>query len=857
MFKLKIKILGGYLLITVLFIIFMVAVFLNRFTFIENKVTYLSENVAQEVKIANQIRTEMLTMKTSVEKYIYRNTAEDKKAADQSIINIKKLLSRADQIIKSGVKKTTLKNMKTITTDFIKRFQTISRQIAQIRKEQLDLHQKSKDIVKAIELILKKNQDGFELAALTLSLDLQKKFIFSEVEVKDFLLTHKSGSFKNATNLLDQIDISEIPQFKKLNILLKNYTIIFKKLGKTILTMDLEIEKAILPLMPQIAGLSTDITDAGWKEMELAVAKVNKVVEKTSVYILMLACAFILGGTGMAYYLARMITNPIIKVLAFAEGVSKGDLSQTIEIKQKDEIGQMAKALNNILTEMLTTQQKLMNNLYLLPSPVIEVDREFTIININRAGCRMRNLKSKDMIGKKCYQFFNSEHCHTSKCMVECAMQEDRLFTGETCVDPEESNIPIRYTGFPVKALDGSIIGAVKYVVDISDERKINMEIRDLIKAVHAGELEKRADSLRFTGSYAELINNANEIVNAFLKPIQSSQKVLMQMASKDLCSYVEGDFKGDHAMNKDAINNVLDIFNIILLQVRKASDNLAVSAGQLTLVSQSLTEGAQEQVASVEQITTTIYESEQQIKSNADSAFRAHQLVGETNQAASSGMQEMEAMIASMKEINKSSQDISDIINVIEEIASQTHILSLNTAVEAAKTGEFAKSFIVIAQEVRELARRSADAAKESARMIKTSNKKVSAGVKMAEKTGAALQDIVDNVIKIKDLVAEISGSSQEQAMSISQVSAGMGQISRSTQNISAQSEETAAASEELFSLSENLKKLLSQFRLKDTETEIQEEETEKIEQDQSTQKLITINDDDQDNDKKKLEMF
>jgi Methyl-accepting chemotaxis protein len=191
----------------------------------------------------------------------------------------------------------------------------------------------------------------------------------------------------------------------------------------------------------------------------------------------------------------------------------------------------------------------------------------------------------------------------------------------------------------------------------------------------------------------------------------------------------ITGDYKGDHAMIKTAINNTLSALNDILNQVGDVSENVAASASELTSASHSLSEGAQEQAASVEEITASVHETDQQIKQNADNANMANQLVSETNQAATTGQTEMQQLSKAMEEIFDASQNISKIIKVIDEIAFQTNILALNAAVEAARAGQHGKGFAVVAQEVRNLAGRSAQAAKETAEMIEGSNKKLMRG--------------------------------------------------------------------------------------------------------------------------------
>jgi len=219
---------------------------------------------------------------------------------------------------------------------------------------------------------------------------------------------------------------------------------------------------------------------------------------------------------------------------------------------------------------------------------------------------------------------------------------------------------------------------------------------------------------------------------------------------------------------------------------------------------------------SSIQELTASIAEIADQTKHNAVNANRANELATEVAKNADKGNYQMTEMQRSMVDINKSSDDISKIIKVIDDIAFQTNILALNAAVEAARAGQHGKGFAVVAEEVRTLAARSADAAKETTGLIEGSIGKVQEGTKIADETAAALDEIVAGIGQVTGLIGNIASSSNEQATSIAQINMGVEQVAHVVSQNSATAEQSAAASEELSGQSVLLKQMIDQFQLR-----------------------------------------
>ncbi len=340
-------------------------------------------------------------------------------------------------------------------------------------------------------------------------------------------------------------------------------------------------------------------------------------------------------------------------------------------------------------------------------------------------------------------------------------------------------------------------------------------ETNGLITAAQEGELDARGNSQKFQGSWCELIGGINEMLDAILEPIREAKVSLEHMADSNLTKGVSGNYRGDHAIIKDAINASLTSLNDILGQVSMGSQQITAGAQQVSDSSQSLSQGATEQASSLEQITTAMTELGSQTKQNAENATQANQLSKQARDVANTGNKRMQEMTGAMEEINSSSKSISKIIKVIDEIAFQTNLLALNAAVEAARAGKHGKGFAVVAEEVRNLAARSAKAAKETADLIEGSVKKVETGGEIASKTAEALGEIVSSVTKVTDLVGEIAAASNEQAQGITQINQGLVQIDQVTQQNTANAEESASAAVELSGQASQLQGMLQSFKL------------------------------------------
>ncbi|KJS20562.1 MAG: chemotaxis protein [Clostridiaceae bacterium BRH_c20a] len=332
------------------------------------------------------------------------------------------------------------------------------------------------------------------------------------------------------------------------------------------------------------------------------------------------------------------------------------------------------------------------------------------------------------------------------------------------------------------------------------------VEVADKL-AVGDVNVNVKADTKDEIGSLAQSFGR-------MIENIRGQAMATERIAAGDLTVEVAVKSKNDLLGKK--LSEMVEKNNEVLTNIASASEQVAAGSKQVSDSSIALSQGATEQASSIEQLTASLEEISSQTKLNAENANQANELAENAKSNAVQGNTQMKEMLQAMEEINESSANISKIIKVIDEIAFQTNILALNAAVEAARAGQHGKGFAVVAEEVRNLAARSAKAAGETTDMIEGSIKKVEGGTKIAKDTAEALNKIVDGIEKVANLVNDIAVASNEQATGIGQVNQGVMQVSQVVQTNSATSEESAAASEELSSQAGLLKEMVGKFKLK-----------------------------------------
>lgn len=347
-----------------------------------------------------------------------------------------------------------------------------------------------------------------------------------------------------------------------------------------------------------------------------------------------------------------------------------------------------------------------------------------------------------------------------------------------------------------------SILTPVKEIVRVYDEMsKGNVQVQVTYKS--KDELGKMAESIRKT----------NALIASYIRDI--SEKLEL-MSKGDMRIDINLDYVGDFAQIKKAIENTVNSLNNTLHMINMAAEQVSLGASQVSSGAQALATGATEQAAAIEELSTTVTVIAEQAAANSENVRIATRYVEQAGKDVESGNDYMRQLTDAMTDINNASNQIANITKVIDDIAFQTNILALNAAIEAARAGNAGKGFAVVADEVRSLAAKSAEAAKQTAELIKASVDTVSKGTQLTAETAQILSDIWEKTRLVIDNIQNIENASTEQAAAIEQIKQGLDQISAVVQTNAATAQENSATSEEMAAQAETLHEEVGKFMLK-----------------------------------------
>ena len=565
-----------------------------------------------------------------------------------------------------------------------------------------------------------------------------------------------------------------------------------------------------------------------------AIANAKFISNRSFYTLLIITIIVVILAFIIAILISNMIGKPIKRLSMVAEDVAQGNFNVNIDTSTNDEIGIMSKSFSNMVSVInnLILEMDEMGNSF-----TIEGDIEARIDSSRFSGSykgvadsinSLTNGLIQEVLmllgvmsdlgdgnfstslprlpGKKAVL---NEKFDTLKERIESVIHE----IGELAHNAADGNLTYKIDAEKYQGEWNVIMKGLNNVMDAV--REPVHEIDTVMSEMAQGVFDKRVTG-NYKGDFLDLKNYVNSTMDNVTSYIEEISTVLQELSNNNLNQVITREYVGKFSNIKIALNNIFDTLNNIIGEIYSASEQVSAGARHISDSSMMLATGASEQAASVEELNATVVTISENVAKNTKSIREVDELSEHSRDNAAKGDKDMERMLVSMEGIKESSDSISRIIKVIDDIAFQTNLLALNAAVEAARAGEHGKGFAVVAEEVRSLAGRSQDAARETSGLIEESISKVNDGTKIANETAEALRTIVKEVGEVADILLNIVHESEAQAEAVNQVSVGLAQITDVVQNNSSTSEETASASQQLSSQAETLDNLVGMFKLR-----------------------------------------
>ncbi len=483
---------------------------------------------------------------------------------------------------------------------------------------------------------------------------------------------------------------------------------------------------------------------------------------------------------------ADTVKSLIFEIEGIAESIKKGNIEDRIDIdKYKGQYKEVSISVNSLIDEFGSAVNAIVESIEEYKKGDFEYECKRMPGGFEDVSKLMDSMKSNLINVRDTIQFVMN-----------------KIKKGDFNIDVDAS----LYEG-DWKVLIGDLNDLVSYIA------LPLKSVKDSMEAISIADFSRSINESKFEGEYkviARAVNESNSKLSVYITEISD---ILTKMANRNFDVDIVQNYEGQFAVIKDALELIIGNLNSLVKEIGFSSEQVAVGSKSIADSSLSLAQGATEQASAVDELTATIADVARHTEKNTEKILFSNELASNAQENAKVVNKEMGNMLKSMSEINDASNNISNIIKVIDDIAFQTNILALNAAVEAARAGEHGKGFAVVAEEVRNLAARSQKSAKETSELIATSIEKAEQGSDIANRTAETIKKITGQIGEIADISKEVMEAGNLQNAAIKEINIGINQISKVVSTNTATSEESAAAAEQLANQASIFKESISSF--------------------------------------------